>query len=245
LNLKNTRKMSVSIQRSVVEQFSFNDDRKAGVQAIQRLVPEKYKMRLGDALDELEGVLRFKYPHPDTVLLKEPGLYCFLLRCGKAEAETFMEWVCEEVLPREMRRLAGELEEKDTQLALLNDDLTEAQEHTRQLEYINTGLQGEIRAQDQEIARRQEEVQDLIANRHVPRRRGIDNVLCFVDKNSDEEHQFYAIRCQRKALGNHKRYLRKRYPEMEVLGKCEDANAIHRWCRWKKWSRIFTETILT
>jgi len=152
-----------------------------------------------------------------------------------------MEWVCEEVLLREMRKLAGELDaerhkvqEKDTQLAFLNDDLTESQDLVKQLEYNNTGLQGEIRAQNQEILRRQEEVHDLIANRHVPRRLGIDNVLCFVDKKSNEEHQFYAIRCQRKALENHKRYLIRRYPEMEVLGECEDANAVHRWCRFKR-----------
>ena len=42
------------------------------------------------------------------------------------------------------------------------------QEHARQLEVNNTGLQGEIRAKYQEIQRQQGEVQDLIANRHVP-----------------------------------------------------------------------------
>ena len=131
--------MSVSIQRSIVEQFNFNGesvrsvhvkgtgeclvasdvwraigyDRKAGVQAIQRLVPEKYKMRVGDACVDLEGVLRSEYTKPNTVLVKEPGLYCFLLRCGKPEAEPFMEWACEEVLPRETRKLAVEIEKKD------------------------------------------------------------------------------------------------------------------------------------
>ena len=65
-------------------------DRKARVQAIQRLVPERYKMRLSDAGVTLKGVLKSEYPQPDSVLLKEPGLYCFLLRCGKPEAEPFM-----------------------------------------------------------------------------------------------------------------------------------------------------------
>ena len=31
--------------------------------------------------------------HPDTVLLKEPGLYYFLLRCKRDEAKLFIEWV--------------------------------------------------------------------------------------------------------------------------------------------------------
>ena len=57
-------------------------DRKAGVQAMQRHVPERYKIRLSDAGVVLEGVIKSKYPQPDSVLLKEAGLYCFLLRCG-------------------------------------------------------------------------------------------------------------------------------------------------------------------
>ena len=36
-------------------------DRKAGVQAMQRLVPERYKMRLSDADVALEGVLKSEY----------------------------------------------------------------------------------------------------------------------------------------------------------------------------------------
>ena len=51
-------------------------DRKAGVQAMQRLVPEKYKMRLSAADVTLGEVLKSEYLPPDSVLLKEPGLYC-------------------------------------------------------------------------------------------------------------------------------------------------------------------------
>ena len=50
-----------------------------------------------------------------------------------------MEWVVEKVLPREVRKLAETIDverhkvrEKDSQLALLNDELTEAQEHSTQ-----------------------------------------------------------------------------------------------------------------
>ena len=43
--------------------------------------------------------------HKDTVLLKEPGLYYFLLRCKRDEAEPFMEWI----------------EEKDSVIADVND----------------------------------------------------------------------------------------------------------------------------
>ena len=209
-------------------------NRENGKKQMQRLVPEKYKLRLGDVLPELEKGDNIVPLHPDSVLLKEAGLYCFLLRCGRPEAEPFMEWVCEEVLPREIRKLAAEIEEKDTQLALLNDDLTESQELVRQLEFDNVGMQGEITAMDREIERRREENADLIQNRHVPRRNLIDNVLCFIDKQSDEKHQFYIIRCQRRRLEHHKKCLRNRYPNMIILGECDDGNAVHRWCRFKE-----------
>ena len=61
--------------------------------------------------------------HPDRVLLKEPGLYSFLLRCKRDEAEPFMEWVVETVLSREVRKLASTMKEKDAVISLMNDDL--------------------------------------------------------------------------------------------------------------------------
>ena len=82
LTQKELKKMSLSFQRSVVESFKFNDKhvrsvyvkdvgqclvskdvyeaigygKEDGVKAIQRLVPEKYNIRFGDAHVDLEGV---------------------------------------------------------------------------------------------------------------------------------------------------------------------------------------------
>ena len=58
---------------------------------MQRLVSEKYKIRFGDAKVDLEGVDNFIHTQPHTILLKEPGLNCFLLRCKRDEAEPLME----------------------------------------------------------------------------------------------------------------------------------------------------------
>ena len=95
--------MSLSIQQSVVKKFNFNGEdvrsiyihgegqcivasdvhkavgysRRTGVQAIQRLVPRKYRMWLGDVEIDLQGVLKSEYTQPNTVLLKEPDIYCF------------------------------------------------------------------------------------------------------------------------------------------------------------------------
>ena len=50
-------------------------------------------------------------PQDDAILLKEPGLYCFLFRCRMPEAEPFMEWVVETILPRKARKLTSVIEE--------------------------------------------------------------------------------------------------------------------------------------
>ena len=76
----------------------------------QRLVPQRYKMRMGDVLSS-EDI------HPNTVLLKEPGLYCFLLRCKRPAAEPFMNWFVEAVLPQEMRKLAAIVKSRDASKA--------------------------------------------------------------------------------------------------------------------------------
>ena len=136
--------MSLSFQCSIVEQFSFNGkkvqsvhvkgeeclvsrdvymaigyEEENGKKAIQNLVPSKYKLRFGHINPSpCQGENIFPL-HKDMVLLKEPGLYCFLLRCKRDEGEPFMEWVVETVLPREARKLASAIDEKDNQIQAL------------------------------------------------------------------------------------------------------------------------------
>ena len=81
-------------------------EKEDGVKAIQRLVPEEYKIRFGDAQVDLEDVNNSVHTQPNTLLLKEPGLYSFLLRYKRDQAETFMEWVVETVLPLEVRKIS-------------------------------------------------------------------------------------------------------------------------------------------
>ena len=81
---------------------------------------------------------------------------------------------------------------------------------------------------------KEQEINDLIANRHIARRGCLDNVLCFIKKNSKEAHPYYVIRCQHRQIQKHKRWLKLRYPNMEVAEKCDDPNAIHRWNRFNR-----------
>ena len=131
--------MSLSVQRSIIELFKFNDKNirvlhiKNGGQcfvgidvsravgyndddharrALRTHVLGKYRMRLGDAQNVLRREVDIDFVKEDMVLLKEPGLYCFLFRCKKPKAEPFMEWVVETVLPREVRKLTSVIEER-------------------------------------------------------------------------------------------------------------------------------------
>ena len=102
-----------------------------------------------------------------------------------------MEWVVETVLPREVRKLASVIEEKDNQ----------------------------IQAHQHKILKLNEEIGLLIKNRHVPRRGYFDNVSCFIKKNSKETHPYYVIRCQYRQLEKYKKLLKLRYPDIEETGR--------------------------
>ena len=90
-------------------------------------------------------------------------------------------------------------------------------------------LEATYEAYQQKILRLNEEIDDLIKNRHVPHRGCFDNVLCFIKKNSKEAHPYYVIPCQYRQLEKYKKCVKVRYPNMEEAGRCDDPNAIHRW----------------
>ena len=120
---------------------------------------------------------------------------------------------------------------------MLNDDLWGHDNQTQTLELTN---EEERQAHQQEILRLNEDINDLedmndlMANTHLARRGCFDNVLCFMKKNSGEAHSYYIIRYQHRQLEKQKRWLKLRYPNMEVADKCDDPSAIHQWCRFKR-----------
>jgi len=124
--------------------------------------------------------------------------------------------------------------EKDGQLALLSDDLTEAQDLVKQLEYNNTGLQGKIRAKDQEIAR--------ITKRFVPNAidPGKDNVTMIVRKHTTEEddnhtkHPYYCARIQRRAIQTKRRWILEQFPRSEEIVIIDNPNSVHAFNRFEE-----------
>ena len=130
-----------------------------------------------------------------------------------------------DVVPRglnaKIRELTARVEAPQNRITELNNDIGE--------------LLHEVETQANEIIQKDIDIHDLVEHRYVPRRHLVDNVLCFVDKRSEtDNHPYYVIRCQYRSLENHKKWLRARYPNMQVIGECDDANAIHRWYRFKE-----------
>ena len=234
--------MSLFIQRSVVEQFNFNGknvrsvyvkdvgqclvsrdvykavgyDMENGKKAIQNLVPEKYKLRYGDVEFTLNQQEEISPLHRDTVLLKEAGLYCFLLRCKRIEAESFMTWVVETVLPREVRRLAVALEEKDSALALLNDDLDASQRQLVALEQDKLAI-------------------ERLERRAVPYLADMskDNGMVVIQKNNGDEYPYLAICGQQGYVAQKIQNKLADYPHAQTVVLAETPNAIvhYNWLR--------------
>ena len=170
---------------------------------MQRLVPEKYKTQLGNAQVDLESVDNAAHTQPNTLLLKDPGLNWFLLRCNRDEAEPFMECAVETVLPREVRKLASTIEGKDAVIVLMNDDLQGRDDQIQAIKYENVGLQAQKDVCQAELQKCQDTITHPKA-RYVPHAEdpGKDNIIIIVRKHTtpakDKSHDlpYYIARIQ-------------------------------------------------
>ena len=115
---KESRKVTLSVQRLIVASFKFNCKNIRAVhvpgprqclvdidvsreiwyvddnndrRAIKRDVPQKYLMQLQDVKTIVKRHAQSDVPQDDANLLKEPSLCCFLFRCKIPEVESFME----------------------------------------------------------------------------------------------------------------------------------------------------------
>ena len=134
----------------------------------------------------------------DGYCINEEGMNKLVFRSQQHKAKNFRKHFCNVTRIRTRTRQA--ITGRDNQM--------------QTLEFTNE-------EERQEILSLNEEVTDLMANRHVTRCGCFDNVLCFMKKNSGEVHSYYVIRCQYRQLEKDKRWVRLRYPNMEVAGKCD------------------------
>ena len=90
--------------------------------------------------------------NPHDVFLDLDAALEIVVRSRKPKAVELAKWLTRKGVEKVAEEHQKAIDEKDMQIALLDDDLAGSQDLVRQLEYNNIGLQGEIRAKDQELA---------------------------------------------------------------------------------------------
>ena len=119
----------------------------------------------------------------------------------------------ETVLPREVRKLASTIEEKDVVIALMNDDLQERHNQIQAIKYENVALQSQRLVYQAELQSCQDTITHL-RTRYVDHARGLGkgNIIIIVRKHTtpanDKFHDlsYYIARIQQR-----KRYVKLRW----------------------------------
>ena len=144
-----------------------------------------------------------------------------------------MEWVVETVLPQEVRKLTSAIEEKDTALALLTDDLQNRDNQIPAIQYVNVALQAQQKHQD---------AITHLKTRYVPHARnsGKDNIIIIVRKHTtpinDKYHDlpYYVARIQRRKRYVKLRWFDQHFPDHEVIVEIDNPNSIHAFNRFEE-----------
>ena len=124
---------------------SLNDLEKCEILTRQELVPARRASQVwSEPKDQQNKTDKF---------LSAFGIMCAIIKSKKPNGKALKEHILKDIVSRGLNARIEEIqekhqqaiEEKDATIALLNDDL-------KNREYENVGLQGEIRAKDQQIA---------------------------------------------------------------------------------------------
>ena len=119
----------------------------------------------------------------------------------RSKAKNFRKHCCNVMFPNILQQLTNKveedyqeaIEEKDAALALLYDDLQNRGNQILAMQYENVVLQAQRDVYQTQLQSYQDQIHDLIINRHVPRANdpGKDNIVMIIEKNTTpEEDEF-------------------------------------------------------
>ena len=94
----------------------------------------------------------------------------------KPKAAALVKWLAKKAVEKTQEEHQPAITDRDNQI--------------QALEFRN---EKEHQGHQLKVLRLNEEIDDLIANRHGARRGCFDKVLCFIKKNSKEAHPYYII----------------------------------------------------
>ena len=186
------------------------------------------------------AVSELKWPfdsRKDDYYINEEGMNELVFTSQQDKAKAFRKYCCNELFPKIRKLLVDKmLEEKDTQLTLLNDDLTESEDLVRQLEYNNTGLQGEIRAKDEELA--------VLRQRYLPileDDRKNYGMTIIAKNNESAEYPFISICGQHGYRRQKKKMVLLKNPGSTEFADGDTPNAIVTYNMWREHGLIETD----
>ena len=136
--------------------------------------------------------------------MNKDGMYEILFSNQQPKAKDFRRHCCNVLFPHVQQQLTNKMKEEHQQV------IKEKENEIPALEFTNDEHQ-------HKVLKLNEEIDDLIKSRHVPRHGYFNNVLCFIKKNSEKVHPYYVVRCQYRQLEKYKKCLKLQYQTWRKL----------------------------
>ena len=127
------------------------------------------------------------------IYINEEGMYELLFSSQQPKAKEFRKHCCNLMFPHVHQQLTNKMEDNHQQ-AIKEKDVALAQcdNQIRAIQHENVALQTQRDAYQAKLQRCQDQIRDLVINRHVPRGNGPgkDNIVMIIEKNTTPE-EFY------------------------------------------------------
>ena len=127
------------------------------------------------------------------IYINEEGMYELLFSSQQPKAKEFRKHCCNLMFPHVHQQLTNKMED-DHQQAIKEKDVALAQcdNQIRAIQHENVTLQAQRDVYQAKLQRCQDQIRDLVINRHVPRGNdpGKDNIVMIIEKNTTPE-EFY------------------------------------------------------
>ena len=163
-----------------------------------------------------------KHAKPHDGFLSVNGITTVVINSRKPKAREVTAWLIHDVISRGFNKI---IEEKQQ---AIEGHHRRAIDREREHQLL--------------IADKDDEIRDLVQNRHVPRIGEHDNILCAIEKNEPDElgktgdHPYYMIRCQRMRLQERLHIKNLQYPNMIIKRPTYDAaNSVICWVEFKNY----------
>ena len=176
-----------------------------------------------------------KNSQPSEYYLNEEGMYELVFSSQQQKAKAFRKYCCNEMFPRIRKQLVDKMQEDHQQA------ITDRNNRVQAIEYENVGLQGEIKAKDQQIEASQNKIAEPV-ERYVDHCRSPsrDNIVIIVRKHTTPENDkyhnlpYYIARIQRRKRYVKLQWLEGHFPDYEVIVEIGNPNSIHAFNRFEE-----------